>query len=152
MVAQIKSPSVIATLSESIASWFRLGRGVQELRALAPDELAAIAQELRVTPAELDALAQRGSHSADELPKVLNALGIDLEKLAHAEPAVLQDMVRVCTGCVEKSRCHRELENKTVALHFGQYCANSPTIDALAPGRQPEPDTPEHSLYGVRCC
>lgn len=152
MGAEIKSRSVIAALSESIASWFRLGRAVQEIRGLAPDELAAIAQDLRVTPAELDALVQQGSHSADELPKVLKALGIDLEKLVRTEPAVLQDMARVCAACVEKSRCHRELENKTVAQHFGEYCANGSTIDALTPSRLAKSDTPDHFLYGARRC
>jgi transcriptional regulator with XRE-family HTH domain len=152
MTAEIESRSMIARLIELVASWFRHRREVRELRALTADELAAIAQELRVTPVELDALVQQGAHSADKLPKLLKALGIDEEKLARAEPALLQDMSHVCAACVEKSRCNRELENGTAAQHCGEYCTNSPTIDALAPSWRPKPDTPDYLLYGFRCC
>jgi hypothetical protein len=150
MTVEIGSRSMIARLIELIASWLRHGREIRELRALTEDELAAIAYEQRVTPAELDALVQQGPHAADELPKLLKALGIDEEKLV--EPAVLQDMTRVCAACIEKTRCNRELENGAAVQHRGEYCANSPTIDALEPSRQPKPDTLDYLLYGSRCC
>jgi len=96
-----------------------------------------IASELRISSAELEALVRQGSHAADELPKMLTALGIDHADLTPTDPLVLRDMERVCALCSEKRRCDRNLAAGTSAVHYQEYCANAPTIDGLGPRVNP---------------
>ena len=75
--------------------------------------------------------AKSSAHAADELPQMLQALGIDLEGLARTEPLVLRDMERVCSLCNHKRQCDRDLAAGTAAAHYEEYCGNADTIDGL---------------------
>ena len=90
-----------------------------------------IAQDLRVSPDDLDRMVQAGPHGADELPKLLQNLGINEEDLARTEPLMVRDMQRVCAMCSDKVQCHRDLDAGTSAEHYTDYCLNAPTIAAL---------------------
>ena len=92
-----------------------------------------IASELRMSSTDLEALVRQGPHAADELPKMLQALGIDQKALARTEPFVLRDMERVCSLCNHKRQCDRDLAAGTAAAHYGEYCGNADTIDGLGP-------------------
>jgi hypothetical protein len=76
-------------------------------------------------------LVRKGPHAADELPKLLSALGIKADDLARIEPMVLHDMERVCTLCNHKRGCDRDLAAGTSAEHYEEYCANASTIAGL---------------------
>ena len=65
------------------------------------------------------------------MPKMLKALGIDMEDLVRTEPLMVRDMQRVCAMCRDKAQCHGELAAGTVAEHYKEYCPNAPTIEAL---------------------
>jgi hypothetical protein len=95
-----------------------------------------IAGELRRFSADLEALVRQGPHAADELPKMLTALGIDQDGLARSEPLVLRDMEPVCALCSQKRRCDRDPAAGTSAAHYQEYCANTPTVDGLGPVHQ----------------
>jgi hypothetical protein len=84
-----------------------------------------------VAPDDLEELVRRGPRAADELPKMLRALGINEESLERAQPLVLRDMERVCAMCNHKRKCDRELAAGTAAQHYEEYCLNAPTIDQL---------------------
>jgi hypothetical protein len=135
------------TKSESIAGRLigrfldRLGRlrGAFDIRGLSASEVDSIAHDLHVSRAELETLVAHGRQGADELPRLLKALGIDEMAIARKEPSVLRDLRLVCALCVAKSRCNRELEARTAARHHHEYCANSYTIDALK--RKPKYDS-----------
>jgi Family of unknown function (DUF6455) len=86
---------------------------------------------LRISSNDLDQLVRQGPHAADELPKMLKALGIDEGDLARTEPLVLRDMERVCTLCRHKRQCDRELAAGTATEHYERYCPNASTIDGL---------------------
>ena len=80
-------------------------------------------------------LVRQGPHAADELPKLLKALGIDEAALARTEPLVLRDMERICALCNHKRQCNHDLAAGTSAEHYHQYCLNASTIDDLRPYR-----------------
>ena len=86
-----------------------------------------------MSSADLEALVRQGPHAADELPKMLAALGIDQQDLARTEPLVLRDMERVCSLCNHKRQCDRDLAAGTAAAHYEEYCGNADTIDGLGP-------------------
>jgi hypothetical protein len=96
-----------------------------------PAELDRIAREFGMTPANLDMLVRRGPDSADELPKMLKALGINEEAIRRAEPALLRDMERVCSFCKHKRQYRHEMEVGTAPANYEEYCANTDSIDML---------------------
>jgi len=120
-------------LIDTFADWLKHRRELSEVRQMDRSDFERIASDLRVSPGELDTLVDRGPHAADELPKLLKALGIDQSDLARTEPMVLRDMERVCALCHHKRECDRDLAAGASADHYEGYCLNAPTIDALSP-------------------
>jgi transcriptional regulator with XRE-family HTH domain len=131
MTAQSKPFSAIEVLTTAFGDWLKHRRELNELRQLDTNEFDRIAGELRVSPSDLNELVRQGPHAADELPKLLKALGIDEEALARTQPLVLRDMERVCSLCQDKGQCDRDLAAGTSAEHYKGYCLNASTIDVL---------------------
>ena len=121
----------VGFLIDMFADWLNHRRELSEVRQMDRSDFERIASDLRVSPGELDTLVHRGPHAADELPKLLKALGIDQADLARTEPMVVRDMERVCALCHHKRECDRDLAAGTSAGHYEGYCLNAPTIDAL---------------------
>jgi hypothetical protein len=128
---QERSHSVVERLTHTFGDWLKHRRELNEMRQLNTSEFECIAVDLRVSPSDLNELVRRGPHAADELPKLLNAIGIDVNDLARVEPRVLHDMERVCALCEHKRECGRDLAAGTSAEHYQGYCLNAPTIEQL---------------------
>lgn len=94
-------------------------------------DFARIAQDLCVSPAELDEVIRQGPHASDELPRLLKQLGIDQATLSRTQPVLQRDMVRVCASCQQKARCNHDLDAGTLARHYEEYCPNAPAIEEL---------------------
>ncbi|MGX9432148.1 MULTISPECIES: hypothetical protein [Bradyrhizobium] len=148
MASATQTESIAARLIGKLSGFLERFRDIGEIRGLSPAEACSVAHDLRISPAQLETLVARGRHGADELPKMLKALGIDEVAIKRQEPGVLHDMRRVCALCIEKSRCQSELEAGTAALHHREYCANTYTIDSL----ETKPDQTELQLRGPCCC
>ncbi len=131
MTAQEHPYPRVEALIETFADRLKHRRDLSEIRQMDTTEFDRIADDLRVSPGELDTLVRRGPHAADELPKLLKALGISEADLARTEPLVLRDMERVCALCASKHQCDRDLATGTAAEHYEGYCLNAPTIDSL---------------------
>jgi hypothetical protein len=125
------SSSIVNNVIDRFGNWLEHRREIRELRGLDSREFAGIARELCVTAADLDTFVRQGPYSADELPKLFKALGINPEALARTEPLVLRDMARVCAACHQKARCSRDLDTGLSAQHYNQYCLNASTVNAL---------------------
>jgi hypothetical protein len=121
--------SVVERLTHTFRDWLKHRQELSEIRQLNTAEFDRIASDLRVSPADLDELVRHGPHAADELPKLLRALGINEDDLARVEPMVLHDMERVCALCANKRECDRDLAAGTSAEHYKGYCLNAPTIE-----------------------
>jgi uncharacterized protein YjiS (DUF1127 family) len=135
MTPQIKSHPIISKLIDAFGNWRKHRQEIREIRDLDDDEVATLAHELRISPADLDTFVRQGPHAVDELPKLLTALGIDEKALSRTQPLVLRDMVRVCASCQQKHQCDRDLDAGTSAQHYEEYCLNASTIDALDQSR-----------------
>ena len=103
----------VEAIIDSIADWvkkYRYAAGLRDdLARCGPEEVARVARDLGVSPGELVCLARKGPHAADQLKKLLLALGVDPKKLASEEPAMMRDLQRICTTCGYKRRCEHEL-------------------------------------------
>ena len=131
MTGQVPRPSVFDGLTQRFCDWLNHRRELNELGRLNAEEFNRVASDLQISPSDLTELVNQGPHAADELPKLLSALGIDAAHLAQIEPKALHDMERVCTLCHQKGECDRDLADGTSSEHYEQYCLNAPTIAAL---------------------
>ena len=95
MTAQDKPHPAVQFLINTFANWLAQRREMNELRRMDRGDFERIAEDLRISPGDLDALVRHGPHAADELPKMLEALGIDELALARNQPMVLRDLERV---------------------------------------------------------
>src|SRR3974390_189331 len=114
MTAQDHS-SVVERLTHTFSEWLKHRQELSEMRHLNAAEFDRIANDLRLSPAALDELVRHGPHAADELPKLLRALGINEEDLARIEPMLLHDIERVCARGGHKRECDRDLAEGTSA-------------------------------------
>jgi transcriptional regulator with XRE-family HTH domain len=121
----------VARLIDRFGDWLKHRQELNEISQMDRGEFDHIAGELRVSPADLETLVRRGPHAADELPKLLKALGIDEAGLSRTEPLVLRDMERVCALCASKRQCDRDLAAGASAAHYQDYCLNADTIAGL---------------------
>jgi hypothetical protein len=137
MTVQEKPYPVVDLVIETFGDWLKHRRELKEMREMDVVNFGQIATDLRISPADLEALVRQGPHAADELPKMLRALGINQADLARTETLVLRDMERVCSLCGHKRRCGHELATGTAAAHYEEYCANAHTIDGLGKPASP---------------
>jgi hypothetical protein len=97
-----------------------------ELDWLTSDQIAGIARDVGVGPADLARFVKAGAHAADQLPKLMRTLGIS--------PAVMDDeqqmreLKLVCIACRRKARCDHELASGTASENFQSYCPNAPAL------------------------
>jgi hypothetical protein len=134
MKPEIKSHPIVDGIIDVFGNWLIHRREMHELRQLDSGEFDSIARDLRITSADLDTFVRRGPRAADELPRLLEAVGIDEAALARSQPAVLHDMQRVCISCERKAQCNNDLEIGVSARDYGDYCLNASTMDALSEG------------------
>jgi|SRR6516164_4001928 len=131
MGTENKSYPVVQELIDSFAGWLKHRRELNEMRQLDRTDFDRIASDLKVSPDDLEELVRHGPHASDEMPKMLEQLGIDEERLGRAHPLLLRDMERVCALCRDKARCDRDLAAGTAAEHYQGYCLNASTIETL---------------------
>ncbi len=137
MIAPNKPYPVVEYWTGRFCDWLKSTQRLGELRRLNTGDFRRIAGELRVTPGDMNALVRRGPHAADELPKLLKALGIDDKDVVRTEPQVLRDMERVCALCQQKGRCDRDLATGRSAERYKEYCLNVSTIEGLGQPAKP---------------
>lgn len=112
-------------------NWTRRNAMVRELDGCGDAEVAHLAHDLGVSTAELRTLAGRWPDSADLLDRRIDALALDRDTIAHAEPEVLRDMQRVCGQCIAERRCEHDLRRDDKDRAWRDYCPNVATLDAL---------------------
>ena len=136
MTVENQAPSVVERLTNTFSDWLKHRRELSEMHQLTVTDFCRIANDLRLSPAALEELVRHGPHAADELPRLLAALGISAQDLLRIEPLVVQDMERVCALCGHKRQCDRDLASGASAEHSQEYCLNAPTIAQLRETKQ----------------
>ena len=131
MTTRIKTYPIVENAINLFGDWLKHRQEIRELRGMDSGDFARIAQDLCVSPAELDEVIRQGPHASDELPRLLKQLGIDQATLSRTQPVLQRDMVRVCASCQQKARCNHDLDAGTLARHYEEYCPNAPAIEEL---------------------
>src|SRR6476659_10266363 len=118
MTVQETPYPVVSLVVDTFGEWLQHRRELKEMNEMDTANFGRIARELRISSADLEQLVRQGPHAADELPKMLRALGIDQADLARTETHVLRDMERVCAVCNHKRRCDYELAAGTAGANY----------------------------------
>jgi hypothetical protein len=118
----------------AMTAWWRNWRAARErLDELdgCGSELARIARDVGVAPAELYTIAAKRPDAADQLKRRLAALHVDPGALQRDDPLIMRDLERVCSVCGSKRRCQRDLARFPDEAAWREYCPNAMTLDAL---------------------
>jgi hypothetical protein len=122
-------------LSVVLAGWWRRWRPSRncaaELEACGSD-VRRIADDLGLTPGELQVIAAKRPDATDLLTARLVALHLDAGKVANQNGPVFRDLQRVCTMCGSRTPCARDLMTRASSDDWRTYCPNAPTLNALA--------------------
>jgi uncharacterized protein YjiS (DUF1127 family) len=131
MTAQDTPYPRVQHLINTFSAWLEHRRELNELRQMDRANLDQIASDLRISANDLEEVVRQGPHAADELPKLLEALGLSEADLAKSNPLLLRDMERVCALCRHKRECDHDLAAGTSAAHYKDYCLNASTIEEI---------------------
>ena len=111
--------------------WMRHRRLIRQcdarLAACDNDEIARIAHDVGLSSSDLRQMAKRGPDAAQQLLDRMAALHLDADAIAKNEPAAMRDMQRLCTNCVDKKRCQRDLVLSPERARSGTTTARTPT-------------------------
>jgi hypothetical protein len=94
-------------------------------------EIERIARDVRMSPADLRAVAKRGPEAANLLFERMAALDLDPAEVAQVGPQTFLDLQRVCSLCESKRRCVRDLAHDAAGPQWQDYCPNAKTLMAL---------------------
>ena len=119
------------SLLKRLAQWWRDLAAAPLRTAVGDVEATRIAVDAGVTLPELEAVRHKGAAAAYPMYRRLASLGLDEKQIAREEPAVLNDLQRVCSVCVDKRTCLHELKADPGGKHWQDYCPNMPTFEAL---------------------
>ena len=131
MATLTKTYPLVENAINLFGDWLKHRQEMRELREMDDGDFARIAQDLCMSPAELNAVVRQGPQASEELPQLLKSLGIDEAAVLRAQPLLHRDMVRVCASCRQKAQCDHDLDAGTAAQHHAAYCPNAPAIDEL---------------------
>lgn len=119
----------IDAVAAVVQEWEEITASPAELEAFGR-AMANMVKDLGLTPAEVRALATKGS-SAKELPCLLEALRISIRALAEKEPLLLNNLRRTCAVCEHKQECDADIAAGTLVPAYQNYCLNVEALDAL---------------------
>ena len=111
-------------------------RDLNEVRAMDPQDIAEICGEMNLTRAQLEALVKAGPDAADEMERMMAALGIDPEAAQTIAPSAMREMQVACATCGEKRVCRHALDEGTASALMESFCANADELRDMA--KRPE--------------
>ena len=128
----------VANAIETVAVWLSsaMPYGQDDLSQCDPQEIENIARDIGLSVPELARAVAGSNGSTAELTRLLGALAVDARALSTAEPAVMQDLSRLCANCGDKRRCNHDLKVGVAAETYHDYCPNAYTIEALVAGQK----------------
>ena len=123
------------SLVAAVRDWVRHRRLIRQcnarLDACDNDEIARIAHDVGLSASDLRHMAKRGPDAAQGLLDRMAALHLDAHAVAKNEPAAMRDMQRLCTNCIDKKRCQRDLVLSPSSPVWHHYCPNADTLEEL---------------------
>jgi len=125
----------VKSLLAAFRDWMRHRRLISQCRerldACDQNEIARIAHDVGLSPEDLCRLSHLGPDAAELLLERMHALHLDTDAIAKHDPSTMRDLQRLCSSCMAKGRCQRDLLLTPDDPKWRQYCPNADTLDAL---------------------
>ncbi|WP_262299789.1 DUF6455 family protein [Microvirga sesbaniae] len=115
----------------AIKRWWETWKQRHELEALDRDQGDALARDIGVSADMLPILAARGPGAAEKLPRLMEALSLDPDRIRRIHAALMRDMSLTCSGCTAAVRCRQDLEHERAPARYDSYCPNAATLVEL---------------------
>jgi Family of unknown function (DUF6455) len=126
----VERPSRFKAILHALSDWVR-EPNASGVSCCGEPEIERIARDVRMSPAELRAVAKQGPAAAELLLERMAALDLDPAEVAQVGPQTFRDLQRVCSLCETKRRCVRDLARDAAAPQWQDYCPNAQTLMAL---------------------
>jgi hypothetical protein len=130
--------SFIAAIGQWWRNWNGNRAGRAEIENFCPDELQRIATDVGANPQELRSLAGKWPESTNLLSQRMAVLHLDADEVARSQPAVSNDLKKLCSLCVSKGWCAHDLAKGAINPDWREYCPNTTTLLALSAQRTPQ--------------
>jgi hypothetical protein len=134
----VQTHSVFSSIIAAFRDWVRKRKLIrqcrQRLSACDENEIASIARDVGLSPNDLRHMAELGPDAAKLLLDRIAVLHLDADALAKSDPSTMRDLQRLCSNCVSKKRCQRDLLLVPDDPMWRHYCPNAGTLDALQSG------------------
>ncbi|MBB4041964.1 hypothetical protein GGR34_003648 [Microvirga flocculans] len=119
------------TLGETLRQWQASWARAFELESLDQAQREALARDIGVPVEILPVLVAQGPEAAAELPRLMNALSLDPDKVREIHAALMRDMSLTCSGCTAAVRCRDDLDHGRAGAHYAEYCPNAENLQEL---------------------
>lgn len=103
----------------------------QQLDACGSEDIARMAHDIGVPDYDLRQMAKLGPDAAKLVAERMKALNLDAGTIAESQPGTMRDLQRLCSSCVSKKRCQRDLAHDPGDSAWRQYCPNAGTLGLL---------------------
>ena len=135
MLAPVQTYPAFKSFVTAFRDWVRHRRLISQcnarLAACDDSEIERIAHDVGVSANDLRNMAKRGPDAAEQLLERMAALHLDANAIARNRPATMRDLQRLCTNCIDKKRCQRDLVLTPNSPIWHHYCPNADTLDEL---------------------
>jgi hypothetical protein len=118
-------------LAATIMQWRENWAQAHELDSLDQGQREALARDIGIPAQMLQELAARGPNAAAELPRLMQALSLDIDGIRQIHAALMRDMSLTCSGCTTAVRCRNDLDHGRSPAHYAEYCPNAETLKEL---------------------
>jgi hypothetical protein len=131
----VKPYPVFNSFITAFREWVRQRKLIRQCRqrldACDKSEIARIARDVGLSSDDLRHMADLGPDAAKLLLDRMAVLHLDADALAKNDPTTTRDMQRLCSSCVSKKRCQRDLLLTPDDPLWRQYCPNAGTLGEL---------------------
>jgi len=117
-------------LLDTVTKWWTDRVTRREPGFMDAEEFQALARDVGFSADQLARLTAQGAKGAEDLPRLMVALGLAPERARRSHPAVMRDMSIVCSGCLLKRRCRNDIKRGWAPV-VQRYCPNTLTIKSL---------------------
>lgn len=124
-------PSLASRFLRWCAQAYNAATEAEVIAALDQRMISEIARDCSISPDDLVRLARAGPDAAMEMLAMMRHIGIDPVEALLQHPALFRDMQLRCAKCSAKSRCRRDLGDRSAAKQFGHYCGNSDELNSM---------------------
>jgi len=134
-------------LAAIIRQWHSKWTQAHQLDGLGPEQRQALARDIGISEVLLCDLAARGEEAGSELPRLMEALSLDVARIRRTQAALMRDMTNTCSRCPATVRCRRHLDQGYARLLQDLYCPNAETLRELhGEERSKQQRTGEHNV------